>query len=177
MRHEGIAQRRKLGIRRLRLADGLIADEPHRVLDRVEVALWIAERLVLAKLSFLVSSLEILYRWASGDAQRMAANARQLVNLAPDVLLVQGANLPAARQTTSVILIVFVAYRLRHSKEMFSVTSVGGHRIGGPSRSCASGVACGARISKVRSWCVGGVVTKRRAMARRANSRPKAAIK
>jgi len=53
-------------------------------------------------------NLEIAYRWGAGDPQRMAANARELVDLAPDVILVMGANLPAARETTATIPIVFV---------------------------------------------------------------------
>jgi putative ABC transport system substrate-binding protein len=51
---------------------------------------------------------EIVTRWGAGDAGRMAANARELVALAPDVLLVKGANLPAAKIATSTIPIVFV---------------------------------------------------------------------
>jgi ABC-type uncharacterized transport system substrate-binding protein len=53
-------------------------------------------------------NLEIAYRWADGDSERMEANARELVGLAPDVILVKGANVPAARRATSKIPIVFV---------------------------------------------------------------------
>jgi putative tryptophan/tyrosine transport system substrate-binding protein len=53
-------------------------------------------------------NLEIAYRWADGDSERMEANARELVGLAPDVLVVKGANVPAARRATSKIPIVFV---------------------------------------------------------------------
>ena len=51
---------------------------------------------------------EIVVRWANGEADRMAANARELAAFAPDVLLVKGANMPAARQASSTIPIVFV---------------------------------------------------------------------
>jgi hypothetical protein len=54
MRYEGIAQRYKLGIRRLLSADGLIGDQPHRVLDRIEVVLRIAERMVFGQAELLV---------------------------------------------------------------------------------------------------------------------------
>ena len=53
-------------------------------------------------------NLEIYYRWGEGDGERMTANARELVGLAPDVILVKGANLPALRALTSTIPIVFV---------------------------------------------------------------------
>ena len=51
---------------------------------------------------------EIVVRWANGEADRMVANASELVAFAPDVLLVKGANVRAARQATSTIPIVFV---------------------------------------------------------------------
>jgi putative tryptophan/tyrosine transport system substrate-binding protein len=53
-------------------------------------------------------NLELTYRWAAGSQECMTAHARELVSLAPDVLLVQGANVLAARQTTTTIPIVFV---------------------------------------------------------------------
>jgi putative ABC transport system substrate-binding protein len=53
--------------------------------------------------------LEIIYRWGAGNSQRMAANARELVSLAPDVIVLKGANLPAAREMTATIPLVFVA--------------------------------------------------------------------
>ena len=56
----------------------------------------------LGKLGWVAGqNLEIAVRWGAGDADRMTANARELVGLAPDVLLVKGANLPAARQATT----------------------------------------------------------------------------
>jgi putative tryptophan/tyrosine transport system substrate-binding protein len=54
-------------------------------------------------------NLEIVYRWGAGDPQRMAANARELIGLAPDVIVLKGANLPAAQEMTATIPIVFVA--------------------------------------------------------------------
>ncbi len=63
----------------------------------------------LAKLGWVNGqNLQITYRWGAGDAQRMEANARELINLAPDVLLVKGANVPAARRATTTIPIIFV---------------------------------------------------------------------
>jgi putative ABC transport system substrate-binding protein len=53
-------------------------------------------------------NLEIVYRWGAGDPQRMTANARELISQAPDVIVVKGANLPAAREMTAAIPIVFV---------------------------------------------------------------------
>jgi len=53
-------------------------------------------------------NLEIVYRWGAGDPQRMAANARELISQAPDVIVLKGANLPAARELTATIPIVFV---------------------------------------------------------------------
>jgi putative ABC transport system substrate-binding protein len=53
-------------------------------------------------------NVAIAYRWSAGDAARMEANARELVALAPDVLLVKGGAVPAARRATSAIPIVFV---------------------------------------------------------------------
>jgi putative tryptophan/tyrosine transport system substrate-binding protein len=53
-------------------------------------------------------NVEITFRWGNGDGERMAANAREMVALAPDIILVKGANLPALRALTSTIPIVFV---------------------------------------------------------------------
>ena len=53
-------------------------------------------------------NVEIMYRWGAGDPQRMAANAREIISQAPDVIVVKGANLPAAREMTATIPIVFV---------------------------------------------------------------------
>ena len=47
-------------------------------------------------------------RWGAADAERMTANARELISLEPDVLLAKGATNRAARQATSTIPIVFV---------------------------------------------------------------------
>ncbi len=54
-------------------------------------------------------NVEIVSRWGDGDADRMAANAHEVVALAPDVILVKGANVPAAEQSTTTIPLVFVS--------------------------------------------------------------------
>jgi putative ABC transport system substrate-binding protein len=54
-------------------------------------------------------NIEIVYRWGAGDPQLMAANARELIREVPDVIVLKGANLPAAREMTATIPIVFVA--------------------------------------------------------------------
>ena len=53
-------------------------------------------------------NLEIIVRWGEADSARMTANAAELVALKPDVLLAKGAQVPAARQATTSIPIVFV---------------------------------------------------------------------
>src|ERR1700694_2192181 len=53
-------------------------------------------------------NIELIYRWGAGDPDRMMANAREVVALGPDMLVVKGANLPAARETAGTIPIVFV---------------------------------------------------------------------
>jgi ABC-type uncharacterized transport system substrate-binding protein len=53
-------------------------------------------------------NLETIVRWGNGTSQRLAANARDIVARAPDAILSKGANVPAARQATSTIPIVFV---------------------------------------------------------------------
>jgi putative ABC transport system substrate-binding protein len=53
-------------------------------------------------------NVEIVTRWGDGDADRMAANAGELVAMNPDVLLVKGANTLAAQKATATIPIVFV---------------------------------------------------------------------
>jgi putative ABC transport system substrate-binding protein len=53
-------------------------------------------------------NIDILVRWGNGDGVRMAANAREIVELAPDVVAVKGASLPAVGQLTTTIPIVFV---------------------------------------------------------------------
>src|ERR1700694_1786816 len=53
-------------------------------------------------------NLELIYRWGAGDPDRMMANAREVIALGPDMLVVKGANLPAARETAGTIPIVFV---------------------------------------------------------------------
>jgi putative ABC transport system substrate-binding protein len=53
-------------------------------------------------------NLEVIVRWGEADLKRMTANAAELVGLNPDVLLAKGAHVPAARQATTTIPIVFV---------------------------------------------------------------------
>jgi putative tryptophan/tyrosine transport system substrate-binding protein len=53
-------------------------------------------------------NVEIVYRWGAGEAARMAANARELVALAPDAILAKGGTMPALRDATATIPIVFV---------------------------------------------------------------------
>lgn len=55
-------------------------------------------------------NVEIAYRWGAGDPERMVANARELIGQAPDVIVLKGANLPAAREMTVTIPIVFVVF-------------------------------------------------------------------
>jgi ABC-type uncharacterized transport system substrate-binding protein len=53
-------------------------------------------------------NIEIAYRWGAGDAARMTANAHELVAIAPDVILAKGGTVPALRDATATIPIVFV---------------------------------------------------------------------
>jgi putative ABC transport system substrate-binding protein len=53
-------------------------------------------------------NVEIVARWGDGDADRMAANSRELVAMTPDVILVKGANAPIAKRSTATIPLVFV---------------------------------------------------------------------
>src|SRR5207247_99120 len=53
-------------------------------------------------------NVEIQYRWAAGNLDRMQQYALELVGFAPDVILAKGASVPAARRATSTIPIVFV---------------------------------------------------------------------
>ncbi len=54
------------------------------------------------------NNIEIRDWWGLSDPDLMAKNARDAVSYKPDVLLVMGANLPAAHQATSTMPIVFV---------------------------------------------------------------------
>ncbi len=74
--------------------------------ERASVAAFVE---ALGKLGQVVGqNVEIVYRWGAGDPQLMAANAREIISQAPDVIVVKGANLPAAREMTATIPIVFV---------------------------------------------------------------------
>ena len=54
-------------------------------------------------------NIEISYRWGAGDDGRMTANAREMVALAPEVIVTKGANLPSlAAGLAPNIPIVFV---------------------------------------------------------------------
>ena len=53
-------------------------------------------------------NIELIYRWGAGDPDRMTADAREIAALRPDMLVVKGASLPAAREAAGTIPIVFV---------------------------------------------------------------------
>ena len=53
-------------------------------------------------------TVDFLYGWGAGDSQRMEKNARAMVALKPDVILVKGAAMSATRHATSTIPLVFV---------------------------------------------------------------------
>jgi putative ABC transport system substrate-binding protein len=53
-------------------------------------------------------NVEFVTRWGGGNSGRMDRNAREMVALAPDAILVKGANVPAARRATATIPLVFV---------------------------------------------------------------------
>jgi putative ABC transport system substrate-binding protein len=64
----------------------------------------------LEKLGWKIGkNLELDVRWGEADPKRMTANAAELVAFNPDALLVKGAQVPAARQATTTIPIVFVS--------------------------------------------------------------------
>jgi ABC-type uncharacterized transport system substrate-binding protein len=74
--------------------------------ERASVAIFVE---ALDRLGWAVGrNIDIVYRWGAGDPLRMAVNAREIVNQAPDVIVLKGANLPAARELTATIPIVFV---------------------------------------------------------------------
>ena len=53
-------------------------------------------------------NVTIDYRWGAGDPHRMQEYARELVALAPDVILAKGGSVPSVVQATSTVPIVFV---------------------------------------------------------------------
>ncbi len=53
-------------------------------------------------------NVTIDYRWGAGDPHRMQEYARELVALAPDVILAKGGSVPSVVQATSAVPIVFV---------------------------------------------------------------------
>jgi putative ABC transport system substrate-binding protein len=53
-------------------------------------------------------NMTIDYRWGAGDPHRMQEYARELVALAPDVILAKGGSVPSVVQATSTVPIVFV---------------------------------------------------------------------
>ena len=62
----------------------------------------------LQELGWIVGrNLQIEYRWAGGDADRIRSYARELVALAPGVILAGGGTVGALRQTTQTVPIVF----------------------------------------------------------------------
>ena len=91
---------------RMRRIGVLMSPDENDPRERSSVAAFVE---TLGKLGQAVGrNVEIIYRWGAGDPQRMAANAREIVSQAPDVIVVMGANLPAARELTATIPIVFV---------------------------------------------------------------------
>jgi putative ABC transport system substrate-binding protein len=54
------------------------------------------------------SNIEIVTRWGDGDADRMAANVRELVAMSPDAMLVKGANVPSVHKSKTTVPVVFV---------------------------------------------------------------------
>jgi putative tryptophan/tyrosine transport system substrate-binding protein len=64
----------------------------------------------LQKLGWSVgSNIQIEYRWASGDPDRIRTNARELVGLTPELILAtSGTSLPALLDATRTLPIVFV---------------------------------------------------------------------
>ena len=86
--------------------------------DRHEVAAIATLTATLRALGWIEGkNLELIYRWGAGDADRMTANAREVAALDPDILLVKGANLPAAHEVTDTIPIVFVLLSDAAAKE------------------------------------------------------------
>ena len=74
MRHEGIAQHRQPGIRRLQSAERLIGDEPHQGLDRIEVA--------LSKVSYVTLKSSVAVLLTVGSLAHL--NLRQAVGIASE---------------------------------------------------------------------------------------------
>jgi putative ABC transport system substrate-binding protein len=92
------------GVRRIGVLMGSVENDP-------EDQSWVAEFVQqLQKLSWTEGkNIRIDYRWAGGDASRAASYAAELVNLAPDAILAQGATtLKALLQQTRSVPIVFV---------------------------------------------------------------------
>jgi putative tryptophan/tyrosine transport system substrate-binding protein len=79
------------------------ADDPQ---EASSIAALVAE---LGRLGWVEGrNLKIDYRWGAGDRVLMQTAARELVALGPDVIFAKGASVPAAREATSTIPIVFV---------------------------------------------------------------------
>ena len=54
-------------------------------------------------------NVEVVTRWSGGDPNRMKANAREVIDWAPDVMLVRGPTMPYVRRLTTTVPIVFIA--------------------------------------------------------------------
>ena len=92
------AKRRRVGI--------LMSTAEVDASERASIAAFVEE---LRKLGWEEGrNLELVTRWSGGDPGRMEKNANEMVGLAPDVILVKGANVPAARRATETIPLVFV---------------------------------------------------------------------
>lgn len=91
------------GVRRVGVLMSTSSSEPQEkrflstFVEALERAGWSAGR-----------NIEIISRWGDGDADRMLANARELVAMTPDVMLVKGANVPAVQKSSTTIPVVFV---------------------------------------------------------------------
>jgi putative ABC transport system substrate-binding protein len=89
--------------RRISVSMSTAENEPH---ERAAIEAFVD---ALARLGWEPGrNLELAVRWGNGDAARLAANARELVALAPDAILAKGGAMPALRDATTTIPVVFV---------------------------------------------------------------------
>lgn len=90
---------------RPRLIAVLMSTAENEVYEQAAVAAFVDG---LDKLGWKVGrNLEISYRWGQGDADRMAANAREIVALSPELIFVKGGNLPSLAALNPKMPIVF----------------------------------------------------------------------
>lgn len=55
-------------------------------------------------------NIQIETRWAAGDSERLRVNAKEMVALAPDVIVAKGAAVPSVADATQTIPIVFTVF-------------------------------------------------------------------